>query len=247
MPESCGQAAHPDYGVDAPRWLGGWLVLGTAAAALALSGRLPPPLRAGTAVFAAWALGSSAIWIPSSRLLKVREAERLVEARTWRGDELVLDAGCGRGLFLNRAARRLTTGLAIGVDNWQSPEHAGDRGSAALDNAAIEGVADRVRLCDGDARQLPFRDAAFDVVLSSFSVHDVSVRRAEQRTSALREMVRVLKPGGELAIIDIVLTLDHSWRLRALGMDDVRHRWRPPLWGLPVGTVTARKPAPESA
>jgi hypothetical protein len=74
------QAPHPDYGVDAPRCLGDWLVLGTGAAALALAGRLPPPLRVGTAVFAAWALGTSATWLPSSRLMKVCEAERLVEA-----------------------------------------------------------------------------------------------------------------------------------------------------------------------
>jgi SAM-dependent methyltransferase len=84
-------------------------------------------------------------------------------------------------------------------------------------------------------RRLPFRDAVFDVVLSSFPDHDVSVLRAAQRTSALREMVRVLKPGGEVALIDIVLTLDHARRLRALGMDDVCHRWRPPLWACQSG------------
>ena len=52
-------------------------------------------------------MGSIMTW--SSKVGKLRERERLMDALGLRGDETVLDVGCGRGLLLNAAARRLTT------------------------------------------------------------------------------------------------------------------------------------------
>src|SRR5215208_5553655 len=55
-----------------------------------------------------------------SKVGKYRECERLLDSIPWRGDEIVLDVGCGRGLLLVGAAKRLRTGRAVGVDIWQS-------------------------------------------------------------------------------------------------------------------------------
>jgi ubiquinone/menaquinone biosynthesis C-methylase UbiE len=73
-----------------------------------------------------------------------------------------------------------------------------------LDNAEAENVAARVRVERGDVRQSPFADASFDLVLSNFVVHEVGT--AAEREAMIREMVRVLKPGGRLALVDFIFT-----------------------------------------
>jgi cyclopropane fatty-acyl-phospholipid synthase-like methyltransferase len=45
----------------------------------------------------------------------------------WKGDEAVRDVGCGHGLMLVGAARRLTTGKATGIDIWQAEDLTGNR------------------------------------------------------------------------------------------------------------------------
>src|SRR5207248_6090674 len=139
---------------------------------------------------------------------KLRSREQFLDLVPWRGDETVLDVGCGRGLFLVGAARRLTTGRAVGVDLWQAADLSGNRPEATLENARREGVADRVEVKDGDARHLAFADASFDVVVSSLALHNIV--KAEERQQAVREIVRVLKPGGQVALVDIQHTGDYA-------------------------------------
>ena len=136
-----------------------------------------------------------------SRLGKTRERERLLDRIEWRGDERVLDVGCGRGLLLVGAARRLRSGSAVGVDIWQAEDLSGNRPEAPLRNAEIEGVADRVSVETADMRRLPFPDASFDVVLSRAAIHNL--RSESDRRAAIREIARVLKPGGRAVISDI--------------------------------------------
>lgn len=75
----------------------------------------------------------------------------------WRGDELVLDVGCGRGLLLIGAAHRLNSGRAVGVDLWVPGAVSGNGPQAVAENATSEGVAGRVELTQGDARGCPSR------------------------------------------------------------------------------------------
>jgi cyclopropane fatty-acyl-phospholipid synthase-like methyltransferase len=54
----------------------------------------------------------------------------LLDRIEWTGQEEVLDVGCGRGLMLIGAAKRLTTGKATGIDIWQAEDLSGNRPEA---------------------------------------------------------------------------------------------------------------------
>ena len=201
------------YGIDAPA-----VVLSLLAAAAAdvvmwswRAWSLGPAFGCGLT-------GLAMLW--SSAVGKVRQRETLIDGVALRGDERVLDVGCGRGLILTAAARRLTTGCAVGIDVWQWKDQTGNDPRGTRGNAEREGVADRVAVQSADMRALPFRDATFDVVVSSLAIHNVPSTAG--REQALREIARVLKPGGRVALQDIGRTAEYARVLKACGLHDVR-------------------------
>src|SRR5580765_1022383 len=139
----------------------------------------------------------------------------LLDQLNLRGDERILDLGCGRGAVLLMAAQHLTTGRAVGVDLWRKVDQSGNSAEATQRNAVAEGVADRVELHTGDLRALPFEDNGFDVVLSNFAIHNISVRAGREK--AISEAVRVLRPGGRLLIVDVRATRRYQAQLARLG------------------------------
>lgn len=147
---------------------------------------------------------------------------QLLEAMSWKGDERVLDMGCGRGMVLLAAARHLPRGTAVGVDIWAAADQSGNDIAATRRNAAIEGLAERVQVETADIRKLPFPDASFDVVLSSLVLHNI--HSANDRKQALAEAVRVLRPGGRLMIADILHVGEYRRALQALGMSQLSVR-----------------------
>jgi len=156
-----------------------------------------------------------------SLIAKVRDRHRLLDLVPWTGSETVLDVGCGRGLLLTAAASRVPLGRAVGIDLWLAKDQSGNRLGATLANARAEGVADRVEVLTADARQLPFADDTFDVVVSHWVVHNLD--KPSDRLRVLDEMARVLKPGGWLLIADIENHAEYVSRLKALGFIDVRY------------------------
>jgi SAM-dependent methyltransferase len=106
----------------------------------------------------------------------------------------------GRGAVLMLAARRVPAGRAVGADVWRRRDQSGDSRAAAERNAVAEGVRGRVELVDADARDLPFAPASSGLVVSSLAISNI--REAGGRAQALREAVRVLRPGGRLRIVD---------------------------------------------
>lgn len=228
---------RPDYGVDAPRVVGALLVVGLCFLCVgALYGR-----ARWLAVSSLFLFASGAAMIYSSRVGKMRARERALNRLAWQGTEHVLDVGCGRGLMLNGAARRLTTGRAIGIDIWRAEDLSDNNSAAALANARLEGVEPLIQVRDGDARNLPFGDGEFDVVVSSQCLHNIA--SSAERRKALSEIVRVLKPGGAAAIVDFRNTSGYATTLQRLGMVDVRRSGLGLTYFPPSAVVTARKPA----
>jgi len=142
-------------------------------------------------------------------------------------------------------ARCLTSGRATGIDIWKTIDQSGSSAARCRQNAAREGVADRITLATADMRAQPFAAGSVDFVVSSLAIHNI--RLAADRAQALAEAVLVLAPGGRLAIADIKHTRSYAKELSRLGMLDVTRRslgWR--FWyGNPIAAtwlVTARKP-----
>lgn len=226
----------PDYGIDAPGVVRNLFAVGVAGLALDLtarfglwSGAIGHVRLASIGLWPGVSCAAMACWmLYDSKIGKLRERERLLDLIPWRGTETVLDVGCGRGLMLIGAARRLTTGKATGLDLWQSEDLTGNSPEATLKNADLEGVADRVAVRTGDMTKMPFDDASFDVVVSNVAIHNVYDRSGRERT--MQEIARVLKPGGRVVIHDIRYVEDYGEALARHGLVDVRR----------VGSKTAR-------
>jgi ubiquinone/menaquinone biosynthesis C-methylase UbiE len=227
---------RPDYGIDAPGVVRNLAIAGIAVllvAAAASFGLIPPEIG--------WSNASGAGFASRSRLGppggdrsvrggvrdvlrqqfgKVGEREKLVGRIEWTGDEHVLDVGCGRGLILIGAALRLKSGSAVGIDIWQSEDLSGNRAEVPLKNAALEGVANRVTVQTADMRHMPFEDSSFDVVLSRAAIHNLY--SVTDRAAAIREIARVLRPGGRAVIADIRHHREYARTFKVSGCRDVR-------------------------
>ena len=97
-----------------------------------------------------------------------------------RGDETLLDLGCGRGAVLLAAAKLLPNGRAIGVDIWRADQTDNSQQNT-LRNAELEGVAERVEVRTADITDLPFDDNSVDVIVSSLVVHNIPSPRARAK------------------------------------------------------------------
>ncbi|WP_300607694.1 class I SAM-dependent methyltransferase [Trebonia sp.] len=241
-----GQRAR--YGIDGG--YAGLAVFGLIEAGLAgtvawAARRRRPAVAALACLGGAAVAGSAASYLYSTGPGKRGIWAQLLDELGLRGDEHVLDVGCGRGAVLMLAARRVPAGRAVGVDVWRRRDQSGNSRAAAERNAVAEGVRDRVEVADADARDLPFAPASFDVVVSSLAISNI--RGASGRAQALREAVRVLRPGGRLRIVD-----DGADRyapvLREAGCTGVTVRqlgWRT-WYGIPghhIPLVAAARPA----
>ncbi len=234
----------PDYGLDGGAAVRAMFIVGLAAAIggfLILRWTLSRHLGLAYTlqIFGFCCLILASLMFASSRFGKLRARDRILARLKLRGDEAVLDVGCGHGLLLIAAAKLLPRGRAVGIDLWSPWQQSDNSCEATLRNAALEGVAQRLSVHDGDMRKMPFADRSFDATVAHFAIHNV---RRDGRREAIREIVRTLKQGGQVAISDIFSIDLYADELRKSHMTDVEISglsfWTFP----PARTVTARKP-----
>jgi len=224
------------------------VIVGTICAALititvidAIAGGVVVPVITG--LIAAWLLLTVVSYAFTTRVGKFAVWARILGELGLRGDEDLLDLGCGRGAVLLAAAKLLPEGHAVGIDLWRA-DQTGNSPEATRRNAELEGVSARVTVHTGDITSLPFTDRSFDVVVSSFVIHNIPT--AAGREAAIDEAARVLRPGGRILIVDLAHTNAYRARLSSLGLADARRRnlgWRV-WWGgpwFPSRLVTARR------
>ena len=134
-----------------------------------------------------------------------RVYDDLVTLSGARPGQRVLDVGCGTGYFSRRAAPAVTPGgQVVGIDpSLPVIEYAARRAPA---NCTFRTAS---------AQELPFGDASFDVIISSLAFHHLP---DGDRLVALREMRRVLRPGGRLLLVDYGRVPHHLRLAKALGM-----------------------------
>ena len=122
----------------------------------------------------------------------------------------VLDVATGTAAVAIELARRMPARRVVGVD--QSPEML----ATGRDHVERAGLASRIELREGRAEELPFEDASFDALTFTYLL-----RYVDDPAAQLRELARVVRPGGVVAMLEFGLP---------------RGVWRP-LWELYVRWV----------
>ena len=239
-----------DYGVDAPAVMRNLFLSG--ALFLLFGIFAPSPLHIGPVSVASrtflWPAGfliaEGLLFLLYVKVGKFRHRDFMLNLHTWRGDENVLDVGCGRGLLLAGAARRLAaasgTGHATGIDVWSNVDMGGNSPAATQHNLDLEGVSRLCTLISQPAQEMAFPDATFDVIVSNLCLHNIY--DAPTRRQALQQIVRVLKPGGIALISDYKFTGEYADEFLQCGLQVEKKRGSLITTFPPLTVIIARKP-----
>ncbi|HEY2746490.1 MAG TPA: class I SAM-dependent methyltransferase [Polyangia bacterium] len=238
MPAEPRARAKIDYGIDAPGVIA-WLGFGGLAIFVATPILRPWVRLHGFYLWGACWMATAMLMLAYAKIGKFRHRERILDEARLSGGELVLDVGTGRGLLAIGAAKRLTTGRAVGIDIFQKSDLSGNALDKTLENVGLEGVGARCEIRHEDARTLALADGSVDVVVSNLCLHNIHPRKERER--ALAEIARVLKPGGRAVISDFIATWQYAAFFRAHGFSVTRRAY--PLDTFPpLRIVVAEKP-----
>jgi len=190
------------------------------------------------ALFMTIFFASSGLLLSVSTILPVIYGSRrislvpeIVAAGTIDSKDRVLDIGTGRGFPAIEIAKAVPSSRVVGVDVWDKPAKGqlhkgfiiGNSKEKAEVNALLEEVQDRVEFKQCDARDMPFESESFDVVVSFTAMHQM-VYFSRNGDQVLKEIHRVLRPGGRLVDVDVMVGEQLIEKLRELGFREIKLR-----------------------
>lgn len=112
------------------------------------------------------------------------------------GSSHILDAGCGAGRT-TIALGKVYPGKITAIDLFNSDYIDGGGNTLFERNLKLAGISNRVEIVQGDITNTGFNDGTFDAVVSSYMIDHLG----DQKINALREINRILKPGGRMLMI----------------------------------------------
>jgi SAM-dependent methyltransferase len=202
---------------------------------------VPLAFASGLGALAAWRGWSRWVTVPASlvalwavagflitQLLGINAPMTLPTTRFLSsGSGKVLDAGAGSGRAAIGVLLARPKATVIGLDIYQGFWGIDDNTPGRLmTNARIAGVADRAEARTGDMRDMPFGDAEFDAVISSYAIDHLS---QDGIVRAIAVVARVLKPRGEF----LLMIVHVDWLTRFASPHAIAHhppqdpdRWR---------------------
>ncbi|MEX2751274.1 MAG: class I SAM-dependent methyltransferase [Candidatus Freyarchaeota archaeon] len=126
--------------------------------------------------------------------------KQVAEKEGVKGDEHLLDVGCGTGSTAISWAKILDKGKVVGIDIYGGMS--GNSPDQAYRNAEIEGVINRIEFKYGNILEIPYPDNTFDIVTAGSVLHEL--HDEEDKIKALKEVRRVLKPGGKFITVELL-------------------------------------------
>ncbi|MFI5134424.1 MAG: class I SAM-dependent methyltransferase [Chitinophagales bacterium] len=210
-----------DYGIDAPHVVRNLFIFS------AIGFLLPvfvPLIKIGQAniytsgfIWMGISCGLMAAWMLLYSIYgKLKHRDRILNMIDWKGSEVVLDIGTGRGLLAIGAAKRLTSGKSIGIDIWNTEDLSKNKIENTINNVALEGVKDKVEIKNDNVMSMSFADDTFDIVISNLCLHNIY--NIEDRKKACNEICRVLREGGTGVISDFKHIKEYKNNFVQLGL-----------------------------
>jgi SAM-dependent methyltransferase len=115
-------------------------------------------------------------------------------------NDIILDAGCGSGRTTIALSKVAKNSKIVALDRFDADYIENGGKDLHKRNLAIAGIQDKVEILQGDVTELNFNDNYFDSAISSYMFDHLG----EHKLIALKEIVRVLKPGGKFLLIIFV-------------------------------------------
>jgi len=113
--------------------------------------------------------------------------------------DYVLDACCGSGRTTIALSKVLKKGRIVAFDRFDALYIRGGGRRLLEENIKLAGIQDRVEIIQGDVTRIRIKDDTFDSVVSTYALEHMT-----DKATALKELNRVLKPGGRFLLVVFV-------------------------------------------